>query len=68
MADNLIDTGKFNAIQESIKEARKEIKGLANLILGIQDANAAADGAKAATLKSKTEELKKRHNGSYRPE
>lgn len=69
MADNLTDTGRFNAIQDAIQEARKGIiKDLTNLILGIQDANTAAEGNKAATLKSKTDELKKRHSGNYRPE
>ena len=59
--DNLTDTGKFNAIQAAIQEVKE-------LIIAVQDANNAADAAKAATRKSKTDELKKKHAGNYRPE
>lgn len=68
MNEKLTDTGKFNAIQESIDEARrevKEVKGgisrLFSLIIGLREADISAESAKLATLKGETKNAKSKY-------
>ena len=67
-----IDTTAIRAATEAVepvlKEVRSGVNKIINVLFSIQDANNSAEANKAATRKSKTDELKKHHKGNYTPE